>query len=609
MDQQKCTGNDNPCCDEKISVLLTGFPENTKLENVENYLIQINNGRQYTIIKKNRSKFRGFVFIHYDSREEAENFISKELRFEGKLLDYKLTVNHNDYLQDCLRELTQPKKIFVKGIPKHYSKLDIECVFKKFGGIEEVVIIKKSSRKINSSFITFSEFQFAEDCVNNNLSENLDLAISYANPKFSSFMLYKTNDIIKDIIEEIRQGTRIYDPKDFGKILKEYEQAYQHFNLTKDNKNQTLSTNFDSKNVISQSKADIENKMKILKNQSQQRLDAKQQAHSYDLEQNNKIAYSQNDNNLYQQKLAHNIEKWQDLGNLLGPQNNNSVNYDNLQQKQYHDTGRNYNDNLYNCYEHDYSKQQQLPIENIKSRYEDYNYTDSQYLSDNYENYYDSQYQQDYYKSQYYSPENQYQNVEQNCYQANNKNSENYGNSYRPEFSNYGYKSTNVDIKQDQNDYNNYQINNNFQIPSNEESEKHSHCYQNYNHAPQDSDGMQLRNCNELNTGQKSIYNNYDVNYNYSTLEPDMYYIQQHDKIKNPTYEKLWQCSQEEKVNHFITNQKTDEKQNEYTNFHNSFDNDKKTSFQLENGRKIPQVTPENLTINVVNNNIDKQEV
>ena len=90
---------------------------------------------------------------------------------------------------------------------------------------------------------------------------------------------------------------------------------------------------------------------------------------------------------------------------------------------------------------------------------------------------------------------------------------------------------------------------------------------------------MQLRNCNELNTGQKSIYNNYDVNYNYSTLEPDMYYIQQHDKIKNPTYEKLWQCSQEEKVNHFITNQKTDEKQNEYTNFHNSFDNDKKTSF------------------------------
>ena len=95
------TDNEKPNYNNRISVLLAGFPENTKLNHVENYLDSISGDREYTTIKKNNKKFRGFAFIHFDSKEEAEQFICKELRFEGKLLDYKLSESHNEYLQNC----------------------------------------------------------------------------------------------------------------------------------------------------------------------------------------------------------------------------------------------------------------------------------------------------------------------------------------------------------------------------------------------------------------------------------------------------------------------------------------------------------------------------
>lgn len=221
----------------KYSVLIAGFPIGTKLQIIQDYMDEISNGKTYSIIQRSNKKFRGFSFIHFTDKREAEEFCEREIRFNGKLLDYKLSVNQDDYIKDCLKELTKPRKVYVLGVPKSYSKKDIENLFMKHGDIEEISIIDKENYKCNKAFVTFIEYSSAAECAKCSvikLDIDVEILVQFANPKFSSFMLHKTHSSIKGLIEKIKNGEKDFDPREFEILLKNLESLVENDKQTQE---------------------------------------------------------------------------------------------------------------------------------------------------------------------------------------------------------------------------------------------------------------------------------------------------------------------------------------------------------------------------------------
>lgn len=165
---------------------------------------------------KNRS--RGFVFITFKTREEAEKFVVGEHVFEGKTLDCKISLDHESFIASSLNNIREPKKVFIDKIPRKFKKVDLEKIFGKFGEIEEIILIEKDERTINFAYVTYFDSNAAKNCVKQKYydsGEELKMSVMFARPKFSKKMLIGIHPVLKEYIKNVQKGLKPYNPKDF----------------------------------------------------------------------------------------------------------------------------------------------------------------------------------------------------------------------------------------------------------------------------------------------------------------------------------------------------------------------------------------------------------
>ena len=208
--------------DNRLKVLVAGFPPDTTKHTADICMETISEGREYSLILRNKKKFRGFAFILFDEKAEAEQFIEREHRMGKKILDCKIAKNHDDYINECLEELVNPKKVFAQNIPKSRTKNDLHQIFSEFGQVNDVIIITKKEQVHNNAFIAFDNFENSKSCVDKkiiNIESDLGIEVVYARPKFSSLMLYKIDHQLKDYLENIKKHVNPYDPEEARALL------------------------------------------------------------------------------------------------------------------------------------------------------------------------------------------------------------------------------------------------------------------------------------------------------------------------------------------------------------------------------------------------------
>ena len=208
--------------DNRLKVLVAGFPPDTTKHTADICMETISEGREYSLILRNKKKFRGFAFILFDDKAEAEKFIEREHKMDKKILDCKIAKNHDDYINECLEELVNPKKVFAQNLPKSRTKNDLQQIFGEFGSVNDVIIITKKDQEYNNAFITFDNFENSKSCVNKKnikVDSDLDIEVVYARPKFSSLMLYKIDHQLKEYLENIKKHVNPYDPEEARALL------------------------------------------------------------------------------------------------------------------------------------------------------------------------------------------------------------------------------------------------------------------------------------------------------------------------------------------------------------------------------------------------------
>ena len=84
----------------------------------------------------------------FDTLKEAQDFANQIHVYDNKVLDCKVSLQHQDYITTSLNNIREPKKIFVDKIPKKVNKKDLENTFGVYGEIEEIIVIEKEKRSI-----------------------------------------------------------------------------------------------------------------------------------------------------------------------------------------------------------------------------------------------------------------------------------------------------------------------------------------------------------------------------------------------------------------------------------------------------------------------------
>ena len=77
----------NSSSETKIKVLIAGFPPDTTKQKADLCMEAISEDKEYSLILRNKKKFRGFAFILFQNKEEADEFLEKEHKFENTILD------------------------------------------------------------------------------------------------------------------------------------------------------------------------------------------------------------------------------------------------------------------------------------------------------------------------------------------------------------------------------------------------------------------------------------------------------------------------------------------------------------------------------------------
>lgn len=224
----------------KPTVFVGGLPKCREVESVDHFMKSIASKGIHNIIIDAKKKLRGFAFITFETMKEAQDFLKKEHRYEGKLLDCKMSLEHNDYISSSLINLREPKKVFVDDVPNIYSKQHLLEVFKSFGKVKELITIDKFKKDLCFVYVKFVEFESAKKAISQGTIE-IDKdhvhQVRYAKPKFSKKILDKVPEEIRGYIREIQRNERDYDPDDFSKIedavLKMYDikDKKEYYNL------------------------------------------------------------------------------------------------------------------------------------------------------------------------------------------------------------------------------------------------------------------------------------------------------------------------------------------------------------------------------------------
>ena len=236
--------NDNSM-ENTLSVLIAGFPQGTSTNEVREFIINIAPGKKHVIRTTNDNTFRGFQFVNFNSAEEANEFLSQEHAFNGKVLDCKIAKDHDDFIKTSLQNLKCPRIVFVDKIPKHMCKKNIEDIFSKFGKIEETLLIVKKEKHVNYAYVTFSSTREAIMVVTMKYIklDKTTLRVVYSRPKFSNSMLQKIHPWLREHIKCIQGGFRQYCPQEFDQLEQSIQNSEQNLYYT------GLPRNFDFENA------------------------------------------------------------------------------------------------------------------------------------------------------------------------------------------------------------------------------------------------------------------------------------------------------------------------------------------------------------------------
>ena len=211
---------DLSCSDpDRPTVFVGGFPKSANTQIINEYVKSICKHSEFILVTDSMYRSRGFVFITFNTLKEAKSFVKKNHVFEGKILDCKISLDHEEFITASLNNIRAPKKVFVDKIPRRFTKHDLEKLFGVYGDIEEVILIEKDDRKINFGYVTYLRSEAAKKCCaqrNFDVGEDLKISAIFARPKFSKKMLIGIHPVLKEYIKNVQKGLKPYDPKDFA---------------------------------------------------------------------------------------------------------------------------------------------------------------------------------------------------------------------------------------------------------------------------------------------------------------------------------------------------------------------------------------------------------
>ena len=210
----------------QISVLIRGFPPNTDLEEIRQYLDSICQDGTFKMSKK-KCQFHGYAFLYFKEFEVASEFSKKKFYFKNTLLECKFPVDRDRYIKQCINDLKYPRKVFVDKIPKSYRNNEIKCVFSGFGKVQSVILIESNDKPINQAMVTFEEYNAAYKSVMKHIINTRDgacITVFYAQPKFSEYMLLSVDSRLRSYIREVQKRKRPFNPEEIrllwdGKLI------------------------------------------------------------------------------------------------------------------------------------------------------------------------------------------------------------------------------------------------------------------------------------------------------------------------------------------------------------------------------------------------------
>lgn len=233
------TKNEKPITNDEVTVLIRGFPPNTDLQKIREYLNSICEEGTFKLSKK-KCQFHGYAFVYFQTIEQAQAFSKKKFHYDNLLLECKFPVDRVKHIKQCIEDLRKPRKVFADKIPKNLHHNDVKSIFSGFGKVQSLVLLESHGKPINQAMVTFAEHDHANKCVmkhNIKLSGNVSINVFYAQPKFSEYMLLGVDNRLRAYIRDVQRRKKDYNPVEFRELYDKY------FNvLPKSKKNQKGNT-------------------------------------------------------------------------------------------------------------------------------------------------------------------------------------------------------------------------------------------------------------------------------------------------------------------------------------------------------------------------------
>jgi len=110
---------------EKVSVLMNNLPRDVEISAIEKKLALIIPDTNFRVVSKKKNKpncrSRGFAFIYFDTKQQAEQFLSKDYYYDGQFLNCKIIEKDDLYIKENTNLLRYPVKVLVDGLTEEMN--------------------------------------------------------------------------------------------------------------------------------------------------------------------------------------------------------------------------------------------------------------------------------------------------------------------------------------------------------------------------------------------------------------------------------------------------------------------------------------------------------
>jgi hypothetical protein len=86
---------------EKFTVFVGGIPKESDPFKAKEFIRSLAPTAKFDLMCDSKNRLKGFVFIEFKSQHDMDTFLSKSHSYDGKLLNCKISQDHNDFIADC----------------------------------------------------------------------------------------------------------------------------------------------------------------------------------------------------------------------------------------------------------------------------------------------------------------------------------------------------------------------------------------------------------------------------------------------------------------------------------------------------------------------------